>query len=348
MKISLLPGWGLGLAHLQPLADILSRQHEVQLVPLPECTSLEQALDELDAQIAADSWLAGWSLGGMLATALARRRGGDCPGLVTLGSNACFVARDDWPHAMPKPDFNRFSRRAARDWAGTLRRFELLCLQGEETGAAGSAGEALQAFARPASAIPVLHTGVSPTGMEIAGSSPAMTGDAPPNPVVPGLAPGTFPTGKQVDGSSPTRTGDASPNPVIPVPSNLVIPGLDPGISSTRMQRDGSSMADDSAPPANADTVTESSAQAASLAWLAQLDNRPAIADLRCPQLHLLAEQDALVPVAVADALRRLNPQAQVDVQPGSHAFILIRYRDVAERMLAFMVRSQGRKASCR
>lgn len=131
MNISLLPGWGWGLAPMQPLADALSRQHEVRLLPLPDSATPGQALEQLDTQIPADSWLIGWSLGGMLATALAHRRGNACPGLVTLGSNACFVARPDWPQAMPERDFHNFSRRARRDWTATLERFQQLCLLGE-------------------------------------------------------------------------------------------------------------------------------------------------------------------------------------------------------------------------
>lgn len=227
MKVSLLPGWGLGLAPLQPLADYLSNKHEVQLLPLPECTLLEQALDELDAQIPADSWLIGWSLGGMLATALAHRRGNNCPGLVTLASNACFVARNDWPHAMPQREFNNFSRRAARDWSGTLKGFQQLCLHGGQIEA---------------------------------------------------------------------------------VPAEL---------------------------SATASTDTES--RLASLSWLAQLDNRTAIAELQCRQLHVLAEADALVLVGVTHDLQLLNPQAQVCSWPGSHAFVLTDHRELAAAVHAFM-----------
>lgn len=145
--ISLLPGWGLGLAALQPLVEAVSAQHEVQLLPLPECTALQQALDELDAQIPAGNWLAGWSLGGMLATALASRRGADCPGLITLASNPCFVAREDWPHGMPPAVFKAFSRSASRDWATTRAGFVQLCLQGESASITESARPVLQSTA---------------------------------------------------------------------------------------------------------------------------------------------------------------------------------------------------------
>lgn len=238
MRISLLPGWGLGLSPLQPLAAELAQKLEVELVPLPECISLEQALDELDTQIAPDSWLAGWSLGGMLATALASRRGTECPGLITLASNASFITRQDWPHAMPESEYRAFFRRAVRDLSGTLKRFELLCRQGEEPAAAK------------------------------------------------------------------TKQGYKS---------------------TVQLAAQG-----------NTELFDESSALLAPLAWLRE-DNRDAIRALQCPQLHVLAEQDALVPVAVADDLRGLNTKAQVQQVTGSHAFVQTRHQEVAALMQAFI-----------
>lgn len=53
----------------------------------------------------------------------------------------------------------------------------------------------------------------------------------------------------------------------------------------------------------------------AGLDWLRELDLRPALARPGIPQLHLLGEEDALVPDAVASSLRRLlagHPEARV------------------------------------
>ena len=136
-RVVLLPGWGLGTAPLEPLAAALHDLDEhlrVQLEPLPELTSSDpqQWLDELDANLPEDCWLAGWSLGGMLATALAERRGERCCGLLTLASNPCFVAREDWPAAMPVETFQAFQQGFQTDSAATLKRFALLCAQGAE------------------------------------------------------------------------------------------------------------------------------------------------------------------------------------------------------------------------
>lgn len=129
----LLPGWGLGPAALQPLVDALNGQGlPTTLAELPALPSAdpEAWLAELDARLPADCWLGGWSLGGMLATALAARRGARCRGLITLASNACFVARADWPEAMDPLTFAAFRTGCSANAATTLKRFAILCAEG--------------------------------------------------------------------------------------------------------------------------------------------------------------------------------------------------------------------------
>ncbi|WP_263261204.1 alpha/beta fold hydrolase [Pseudomonas sp. RIT-PI-S] len=129
----LLPGWGLGPAALEPLAQALRLSRpgaQVLIEPLPLGSDLEQVLAELDRAVAPGAWLLGWSLGGMLAVALAARRGAACPGLISIASNACFVAREGWPAAMAAETFDAFERLCANDPAATLKRFVLLCAQG--------------------------------------------------------------------------------------------------------------------------------------------------------------------------------------------------------------------------
>jgi pimeloyl-[acyl-carrier protein] methyl ester esterase len=134
-RLMLLPGWGLGSAPLEPLAAALQGLQpnlRVQIEPLPalESADVNEWLDELDANLPEDVWLGGWSLGGMLATELAARRGERCCGLITLASNACFVARSDWPQAMPETSFAAFLASCESNAPSTLKRFSLLCAQG--------------------------------------------------------------------------------------------------------------------------------------------------------------------------------------------------------------------------
>ncbi|WP_394237516.1 alpha/beta fold hydrolase [Pseudomonas anguilliseptica] len=134
-RLILLPGWGLGTAPLQPLAEVLRgldpRLHvDIEPLPMLDSSDPDDWLDELDAMLPQDAWLGGWSLGGMLAAELAARRGERCSGLLTLASNLRFVAQSDWPAAMSAETFSAFRQGCAADAPTTLKRFALLCAQG--------------------------------------------------------------------------------------------------------------------------------------------------------------------------------------------------------------------------
>ncbi|SHL18801.1 alpha/beta fold hydrolase [Phytopseudomonas punonensis] len=131
-SIILLPGWALGSAPLVPLAEALGGDFQVGIEALPafDHADIEQWLDALDERLPRGIWLGGWSLGGMLATLLAARRGVDCPGLLTLASNARFTACEAWPTAMPTATFAVFREAYEPNPAATLKRFAMLCSQG--------------------------------------------------------------------------------------------------------------------------------------------------------------------------------------------------------------------------
>lgn len=232
-RLILLPGWGLGPAALELLAGALVEQGlavELADLPAPGEGGSGVWLAELDARLPQDVWLGGWSLGGMLATALAARRGERCRGLLTLASNACFVVRADWPQAMAQDTFAAFRDGCAQDAAATLRRFALLCSQG--------CAEARSLSRRLNQGIPALEAAQRLAGLEV----------------------------------------------------------------------------------------------------LAALDNRAALAAFAGPQLHLLAEADALVPVAVAEPLRALLRRGVVERIAGTgHAFILEQPQALAARLTGFI-----------
>ena len=117
----LLPGWGLGSTAGTAARRALHEREphlNVLIEPLPSLDDAADWLDELDDNLPRDSWLAGWSLGGMLAGELAARRGDDCRGLLTLASNPCFRVREDWPkrcRRKPSRTFRGFPARTAPD-----------------------------------------------------------------------------------------------------------------------------------------------------------------------------------------------------------------------------------------
>ncbi|MFC0266470.1 alpha/beta fold hydrolase [Kushneria aurantia] len=134
-RLVLLPGWALGPEPLRPLAEAIEQCSDaisVSCYRYPPLTSqrLDIWLEALDEEIEAGCWLGGWSLGGMLATALAEHRGSGARGLVTLASNACFVTRADWSTAMAGDTLSAFGNGLRHRPLDTVRRFALLCARG--------------------------------------------------------------------------------------------------------------------------------------------------------------------------------------------------------------------------
>ena len=85
-------------------------------------------------------------------------------------------------------------------------------------------------------------------------------------------------------------------------------------------------------------STSDESALLAGLRLLASLDNCAALAAYSGPQLHLLAEQDALVPAAAGDALLALLPAGEVDVlEECGHAFVREQADALAVLMLDFI-----------
>ena len=233
-RIVILPGWGLGVVPLQLLAQELDTalpDFTVQIQPLSDMTGKTTAavIQQLDQQLPSDCWLLGWSLGGMLATALAAQRQSACAGLISYASNACFVTRETWPTAMSVDTFAAFCELCRSDLPAGLKRFALLCSQGS----------------------------------------------------------------------------------------------AQPRALSRQLQE----MA----------LAAESSSALAGLELLAALDNRQAISDFAGPQLHLLAQADALVPPETARLLGDLNPQASVEILGHSHASVFAESHELAQRMVSFI-----------
>ncbi len=74
------------------------------------------------------------------------------------------------------------------------------------------------------------------------------------------------------------------------------------------------------------------------LELLAQLDNRAAFAQLSLPGLHLLAENDALVPVAAVELMQQINPQQEIKiVQNTAHALHWSKPQAVVESVACFL-----------
>ncbi len=131
----LLHGWGAHKRVWDELAARLGADWRVIAPDLPglggEPYTIERTVDQLAAASPAQCMVAGWSLGGQLALAWARRHPWQVTRLMLIASTPRFVSAPDWLHGMAPEVFAEFSASLQRDAGTTLRRFLLLQTQGD-------------------------------------------------------------------------------------------------------------------------------------------------------------------------------------------------------------------------
>ena len=88
--------------------------------PLPY--SLDAVVAQLATQIPDNSYLCGWSLGGLLAIALASRYPEKVQQLGLIGASPCFVAADNWPGMQPVV-LQQFAAALSQNLPLTIERF---------------------------------------------------------------------------------------------------------------------------------------------------------------------------------------------------------------------------------
>lgn len=137
--VVLLHGWGFDSQSWGDLLPSLRQHHHVIALDLPgfgdspggDDFSLGTVLEALAASLPPKAVVMGWSLGGMLAVALAARYPERVSRVITLASNLCFVASPEWPDAMAPAVNQRFTADFERSPARTLKRFAALVAHGD-------------------------------------------------------------------------------------------------------------------------------------------------------------------------------------------------------------------------
>lgn len=218
-----------------------------------------QRHETTESETPKECWLVGWSLGGMLAVALAHRYPESVTGVITLGANACFSTQADWPNAMPRSTFEQFYKRFQRSPERALKRFAFLCTS--------------------------------------CNAHSTLSGAAP-------MSPSVEIDQEKLEPSTP--------------PEALTKPARCPQALAQLLEADMQ---------ASLDSISTRSSLRKGLDLLGELDNREALVALQCPQLHLFAEGDMLVPLSATEdieALIRLNNKAECAVVQGVHNFPMV------------------------
>lgn len=100
--------------------------------PAPDNYSAEGLADALAARLSEPVELIGWSMGGMVALALAARHPAKVSKLVLVGASPCFVNRPGWGHGLQAEVVEGFAAALSQDYQATLQRFLSLQARGDE------------------------------------------------------------------------------------------------------------------------------------------------------------------------------------------------------------------------
>jgi len=137
-ELVLLHGWGLHGGVWEPLRAALEQRFHVSAFDLPghgfsaftPLRGFDQAVDAVAAQVPANAIVCGWSMGGLLAQALARRHPARVRALALVSTTPSFVQRPDWPHAMKIEVLAGFASGLRTDLEATLKTFVALNAMG--------------------------------------------------------------------------------------------------------------------------------------------------------------------------------------------------------------------------
>jgi pimeloyl-[acyl-carrier protein] methyl ester esterase len=140
----LLHGWGLHGGIWETILPKLNQDFTVYTIDLPgfgrsPIANTDYTLDYLVESVNSvvpdsDSfYLLGWSLGGLVAKAFSLQYPEKIKKLITVASSPCFVASDNWQHAMPIHILESFIGYLKDDYEGTLIRFLAIQTMGSET-----------------------------------------------------------------------------------------------------------------------------------------------------------------------------------------------------------------------
>lgn len=137
--VVLLHGWGMHSGVWAAFIPLLTPHVHVRCIDLPGCgrsaglslpSTLVSLAELMIEAMPAQAILVGWSLGGLLAMAMAANYPQQVSHLALMAASPCFVQRDDWPCAMPPAVFEQFTQDIAQNAEQGLKRFMALQCHG--------------------------------------------------------------------------------------------------------------------------------------------------------------------------------------------------------------------------
>ena len=165
--VVLLHGWGFTAGVWGSLAGRLAPHFRVHVPDLPgygaapACApyALNTIADAMSRAAPRRCHVVGWSLGGEVALAWARRSPHQVQRLALIGTTPCFTSKPGWPFATAPAVLHEFGRSLAADRAGTLARFTAVQARGDSR--ARRFADVLRQFSENAAPADVLAAGLA-------------------------------------------------------------------------------------------------------------------------------------------------------------------------------------------
>ena len=141
-NLALIHGWGLHGGIWQTIIPQLAKHFNVYNIDLPGfgqspvyngSYSLAYLVESVISILPEKCILLGWSMGGLVATAVAEQYPEKVEKLITVASSPCFLATESNPKGMNKEVLETFINYLAEDFRGTLIKFLSIQTMGSST-----------------------------------------------------------------------------------------------------------------------------------------------------------------------------------------------------------------------
>jgi pimeloyl-ACP methyl ester carboxylesterase len=124
-------GWSANKDFWVDFSHDVSALFTVQIIDVDQVKPLNEWLELIDQNVSRHTLLMGWSLGGNLAVKYASVSRKEFLGLITLQTNPCFIAREQWTNALVATEFSAlYDLVKSGDKKTIVRRFTHLLVNG--------------------------------------------------------------------------------------------------------------------------------------------------------------------------------------------------------------------------
>jgi len=143
-NVVLLHGWGMHGGLWGIFNELLSASCQTHAIDLPgfgfsknienkfTLDSFTDVVEKYIKNLTSPVCVIGWSLGGLIAQNILKRKNVSVDKVVFVATTPCFTKKQDWASAMEQTVFNSFSEELKNDYKKTLKRFLSLQIRGSD------------------------------------------------------------------------------------------------------------------------------------------------------------------------------------------------------------------------